>query len=183
MTRLYWIGISAWFISLVPLLYEPIPIAASPVPYYYMIQPMSDLGVTVCKENAYPMVHSLMICSPHHVIVNVLFTLSGVAYLVGAFVVRQFVPERLPFVLLLLFAVGAIISGLIPANVNFTLHTIPALAMFLVPILIGIYAKRVQVGRAWNWSIFTIMIMIFIGMVLTVFFPIGGLIQRSFMRL
>ncbi|MBM7630924.1 DUF998 domain-containing protein [Geomicrobium sediminis] len=183
MNRWYWIGITAWILSLVPLLYEPIAIAASPVPYNPMLQPMSDLGVTVCKENAYPLVHSLMICSPHYVIVNALFTLSGVAYVVGALALRRFVSERLPFVLLMLFAIGAIISGLVPADVNFVAHTIPALTMFFVPVVIGFYAKRMHVAKVWNWSIFWLMILIFVGMVLTVFFPIGGLLQRSFYAL
>lgn len=141
---------------------------------------MSDLGVTVCEENAYPMA-SYMICSPHYLIVNTLFVISGMAYFVGGFIIHQFSRVPAAFRLWVVFSVGAVLSGLIPADIHFTAHTLPALAMFLVPIILAMYARRERAGKTLNWVFFSLLILCFIGMALTVFFPlIGGLLQRSF---
>jgi hypothetical membrane protein len=122
---------------------------------------ISALGVTECS----PYTNgsgglTFYACSPLHVVMNTGFILLGVLTIAGVLLTRSIWPlRRLSSVGVALMAVsglGAILSGLFPANVNLGFHVLGALLNFLTAsaglLLLGIGVRR-QNGRLAAWSI------------------------------
>jgi hypothetical membrane protein len=121
---------------------------------------ISALGVTVCG----PYTNgsgglTFYACSPLHAVMNAGFILLGVLTVAGVLLTRSTWPlRRLPSVGVALMAVsglGAILSGLFPANVNLGFHVLGALLNFLTAsvglLLLGLGVCK-QNGRLAAWS-------------------------------
>lgn len=180
---LFWIALSLYFIV------ELLIIRASTVPYNFLKQPMSDLGVTICGIDTYELA-AYEICSPAHLTMNWTFTLTGIAVFTGAIFLHKFWPDnkktKTATVLLVIFGVSYSFSGIFPADINFLVHTFASLpGMFVqIPALIIIgRAIRSTMPKLSKWTYFCLMLnllsLLFIFLQLV--FPElpGGLIQRA----
>ena len=179
---LSWIALSLYFIV------EFIVIRTSTVPYNFLKQPMSDLGVTICGIDTYELA-AYEICSPAHPAMNWTFTLTGIAVFTGAIFLHRFWPDNMKTktatVLLVIFGISYSISGIFPADINFLVHTFASLpGMFVqIPALIIIgRAIKSTMPKLSKWTYFCLalnllsLLFIFLQPV----FPElpGGLIQR-----
>ncbi|WP_054706140.1 DUF998 domain-containing protein [Bacillus sp. JCM 19041] len=179
------IGIGSWIVAAAYFLYEPLAIAASQATYSAIQQPMSDLGVTECGLNTYPWA-DYDICSPHAAIVNGLFLLTAISISVGAFYLYQESQKsqtiKVAVGLLLVFSIGNGFS-VIPANVHFNWHTVPAMvAMVAVIPAIGLFGLNTIKGKWLSYICCFLTLLILVGFILIAFFSleIGGLLQRVF---
>ncbi len=180
---LSWITLSLYFIV------ELLVIRASTVPYNFLKQPMSDLGVTICGIDTYELA-AYEICSPAHLTMNWTFTLTGIVVFTGAIFLHKFWSDnkktKTATVLLVIFGVSYSFSGIFPADINFLVHTFASLpGMFVqIPALIIIgWAIRSTMPKLSKWTYFCLMLnllsLLFIFLQLV--FPElpGGLIQRA----
>ncbi|MDQ0205387.1 DUF998 domain-containing protein [Alkalicoccobacillus murimartini] len=179
------LGIGSWVFAAAYFMYEPFAMAASTAPYNWLLQPMSDLGVTECGVNTYPMA-GYEICSPHAPIVNSLFLLTSLAIIIGSLFLYQQVKMirgiGLATILLIIFAVGNGFS-LIPANVSFMWHTIPAVfSMLSVGPALWLYGRNLKKGKWLSYSSSALIGLLFIGFFMVAIYKleIGGLLQRIF---
>ncbi|MCM3762518.1 DUF998 domain-containing protein [Alkalihalobacillus oceani] len=140
-----WLLISAYF------LVEYVVILNVTAPYDVLHQPMSDLGVTVCGTGAYMLTEN-EICSPYHLLINWSFTLSGLATIVGALGLRAWWPagRKVDAALWLLVVHGLsnMMAGIVPADVDFWLHTLGSIPGMIVQIpallILGLAIRRTQ---------------------------------------
>ncbi|MCM3714124.1 DUF998 domain-containing protein [Halalkalibacter oceani] len=147
-----WLLISAYF------LVEYVVILNVAAPYDFFHQPMSDLGVTVCGEDAY-LLTTNDICSPYHLLINWSFALSGIATIAGALGLRTWWPagKKVDIALWLLVVHGLsnIAAGLVPADVDFWLHTLGSIPGMVVQIpallLLGLAIRKSKPLLAW-WT-------------------------------
>ena len=100
-----------WSLVFVYLLAEVFTAMAWKKPYSFRADTISDLGVTTC---------SATMCSPMHLVMNAAFVILGVATIVGAILLREFIPEgyRRKSVLTLAVITGlsTAATGLFPSN-------------------------------------------------------------------
>jgi hypothetical membrane protein len=122
---------------------------------------ISALGVTECG----PYTNgsgglTFYACSPLHVVMNAGFILLGVLTIAGVLLTRSTWPQRglasVGMALVAVSGLGAILSGLSPANVNLGFHVLGALLNFLTAsvglLLLGLGARR-RNGWLAAWSI------------------------------
>ncbi|WP_255350395.1 DUF998 domain-containing protein [Lysinibacillus sp. ZYM-1] len=164
---------------------EPIFIMTSLEPYNIMQQAMSDLGVTSCGKYTYSIApHE--ICSPYHFWMNVLFIVNGLTFSVGVLYLSQYLErnliQTLGTVFILIFALGNIVSGFIPADVHLFWHSILSqIGMITALFGLWIYAKSLTKGKPWTYLNLFVLIFLLILIVLLFFFPLpAGLLQRLF---
>ncbi len=146
---------------------------------------MSDLGVTSCGNYTYAIApHE--ICSPHHLWMNVLFIINGITMTVGVLYLAQYLETKgitkLATIFIIILALGNIVSGFIPANVDLFWHLIVA-QIGMITVLPGmwIYAKVLNHGKRWTYLCLFALIVIFILIILLFFIPLpAGLLQRLF---
>lgn len=177
-----WISLSLYF----PV--EYIVIRGTTVPYHFMHQPMSDLGVTSCGTDTYVLAY-YEICSPYHLLMNWTLTLTGVVVFIGAVFLHRRWPEqrqtKIATVLLSIFGVSYGISGIFPADENFMVHTLATFpGMFVqIPALILIgSAIRKYMPKLSKWTFFCAFLTT-ASLVLLCLQPLftelpGGLLQR-----
>jgi len=179
------IGIISWVVTILYFVIEPIFIMTSLAPYNIMQQAMSDLGVTSCGKYTYSIApHE--ICSPYHFWMNVLFIVNGLTFSVGVLYLSQYLERNwihtLGTVFILIFALGNIVSGFIPADIHLFWHSILSqIGMITVLFGLWIYAKSLTKGKRWTYLNLFILIFLLILIVLLFFFPLpAGLFQRLF---
>lgn len=181
------LGCLAWVSTIFYFAVEMIVIRGASAPYYFLKQPMSDLGVTVCGTYTYVWA-SYEICSPLHLLMNWTFVLTGLTTAVGAICLHSIWPNtrkiRMATGLLIVFGMSMSIAGIIPADKNFIWHTLVSLpGMFVqIPalILIGKVIRSIRPKLA-QWTFFCVWIN---SLILALIFlqPViglpGGLLQR-----
>ncbi|GAB2546406.1 DUF998 domain-containing protein [Gracilibacillus alcaliphilus] len=184
------IGAACWILLSTYFVIEWIVLRASTAFYSVLRQPMSDLGVTACGTDTYVLA-SYEICSPYHLWMNWTFTLTGLAIAVGAVCLHSCWPQlkqtKIATGLLIVLGVSYSLSGIFPANVNFDLHTWPALLGMLVqiPALILI-ARSIRPSMpklaVWTWCCTVLTSAAFLLICLQPMVPSlpGGLLQRIF---
>lgn len=157
----------------------------STAPYSLMQHAMSDLGVTSCGHFTYAIApHE--ICSPYHLWMNVLFIINGITMTVGVLYLAQYLEKKvrtkLATIFIIILALGNIVSGFIPADVDFFLHSIAAqIGMITVLPGLWIYAKMLNNGKRWTYICLFALIVIFVLIILLFFVPLpAGLLQRLF---
>jgi hypothetical membrane protein len=95
---------------------------------------VSDLGTTVC-QSAVRDGRTVDLCSPWHTAMNLGFILTGIFILGGLVLLRDCWPPRrlasLGLACLAYAGIGKIVVGLVPWNVDLTVHTVGGLG-FLV---------------------------------------------------
>src|SRR5699024_6017482 len=67
----------SWISLIIYFIIEYFVIRATTTPYDYLVQPMSDLGVTTCGSGTYVLA-TYEICAPYHLLVNWTFTFTGI---------------------------------------------------------------------------------------------------------
>src|SRR5215467_3234212 len=122
---------------------------------------ISALGVTECGPYTNGSGElTFYACSPLHNVMNAGFILLGVLTIAGILLTRSIWPRRrltsVGVALVALSGLGAILSGLFPANVNLGFHVLGALLNFLTAsvglLLLGIGVRK-RNGRLAAWSI------------------------------
>ncbi|QVQ51534.1 DUF998 domain-containing protein [Spiractinospora alimapuensis] len=107
-------------------------------------QPISDLAVTICGPETYPL-STDYICSPWHMQMNWGFVVLGGLLAAGALSLRRVWPRRrsatVTTVALVVFGLSWAASGLFPADVAFTTHTLLSLP--------GMFAPTVALLALW----------------------------------
>lgn len=122
-------GIS-WVLPPFYFVVEYIAIRATTSQYYFLKQPMSDLGVTTCRAYTYPTATHI-ICSPYHLLINWANVLTGIAIFVGAICFHPLWPTTrkttIATVLLVIFGLSNTLVGVIPVDINFIWHVLVGL--------------------------------------------------------
>jgi len=157
-------------------------------PYNLLYQPMSDLGVTTCGPDTYPLA-LYEICSPSHLLMNWTFALTGVVIAVGAILLDQFWPRgrraTSATVLLVIYGLSYAISGIVPANIGFAWHTLGALpgmiaqipALLLIALTVRDRMPQLAVWTSVCLAITTGMLLLLALQPVVPGLP-GGLLQR-----
>jgi hypothetical membrane protein len=128
------LGGAFWILTTVFLVGQVIASSAweGPPAYSVLNDAISDLGVTACGTVSVAGIPGYY-CSPLHDVMNASFVLAGAFILLGVYLTRDAWPHdtkvRAGLVLIALTGIGKVASGLNPANVNFTLHSIGALGI------------------------------------------------------
>ncbi|WP_017185921.1 DUF998 domain-containing protein [Alkalibacillus haloalkaliphilus] len=175
-----WIALSTYFII------DYIVIKATTVPYSFLEQPMSDLGVTTCGSDLY-VLSSFEICSPYHLLMNWTFTVTGILIVVGALTLYQYWPDnrksKIATLFFIIFGLSYTISGIVPVDVSFLWHTIPSTPGMIVQIpaliLIGLSIRK-EMPKLALWAFVSALITTsaLILMFIEPFVDIFGLLQR-----
>lgn len=179
------VGILSWFATCLYFLVEPFFILTSTAPYRFLNHAMSDLGVTSCGNYTYSIApHD--ICSPDHFWMNVLFIINGLTLSIGVLYISQKLKKtkitQLATAFILILALGNIVSGFIPADINLFWHSIFAqLGMLTVLAGLWIYASSLTSGKYWTYGCLVSLLVILILIMLVFFVPMPtGLLQRLF---
>ncbi|GAF65127.1 putative hydrolase [Bacillus sp. TS-2] len=179
------VGIISWLLTCLYFVIEPLFIWTSTVPYSYLNQAMSDLGVTACGENTYPSV-SFEICSPYAEWMNILFIINGITFIIGVLYLAQYLEinwrNTLATLFILLIGIGNIFSGIYPANIDLFWHSI-FVVIGMITIFPGMwmYGKSLARGKYWTYfccvTLFVVLLLILLG--IFIYMPLG-LLQRLF---
>lgn len=99
----------------------------------------------------------------------------------GTIFTKKFI-TKLATIFIIILALGNIVSGFIPADVDLFWHSIVAqIGMITVLPGLWIYAKVLDSGKRWTCLCFFVLIIIFILIILLLFIPLpAGLLQRLF---
>ena len=179
------VGILSWFATCLYFLVEPFFILTSTAPYSFLHHAMSDLGVTSCGTYTY-LIAPHEFCSPHHFWMNVLFIINGLTLSIGVLHISQSLKKtrksQLATAFILILALGNIVSGFIPADINLFWHSIFAqLGMITVLAGLWIYASSLKSGKYWTYGCLVFLLVILILIMLVFFVPMPtGLLQRLF---
>lgn len=181
------IGFISWISLIIYFIIEYFVIRATTTPYDYLVQPMSDLGVTTCGSETYVLA-TYEICSPYHLLMNWTFTFTGIVIFVGALFLHQCWNDskltRVATALLVTYGISYTTSGIVPADISFLWHTLLALpGMFVqIPALLIIgRSMRIRMPKLslWTFTCALINISILILLFLQPFIGLpGGLLQR-----
>lgn len=183
---LSWIALAAYPVG------ELYVMRATTASYDPLHQPMSDLGVTVCGDQPYSLAN-YNVCSPEHMLMNWLFVLLGVAIAVGAICLhRQWPPGRRAktvTILWIIYGFSFILSGAIPADINFLAHTLWSMPSMIVQVpalllLAGIMQDRRPHLATWTYiwaalNITTLVALVLSAIVELPFSAPAGLLQRA----
>src|SRR5699024_3798347 len=82
-------GFLRWIVSVLYFPIEVVAIAISPVPYDFMTQAMSDLGILPCVSDTY-LIGNPEICSPASASMNSTFIIQGVFIAARAIILHQY---------------------------------------------------------------------------------------------
>lgn len=186
------IGAVAWIALAAYPVGEIYVMRASTVPYDPLQQPMSDLGVTICDEQAYSLAIA-EVCSPEHMLMNWLFVFFGLAIAVGAICLhRQWPPSRRAnavTILWIIYGLSSVMAGVVPADIHFLGHTFLSMPGMIVQIpalllLAGIVREYRPHLATWTyiWATLNIATLVVLTLSGTVDLPLalpGGLLQRA----
>ncbi|MGN7484528.1 DUF998 domain-containing protein [Priestia megaterium] len=179
------LGILSWFATCLYFLVEPFFILTSTASYSFLHHAMSDLGVTSCGTYTYSIAPH-KICSPHHFWMNVLFIINGLTLSIGVLYISQNLKKtkitQLATAFILILALGNIVSGFIPADINLFWHSIFA-QLGMITVLAGfwIYAPSLTSGKYWTYGCLVSLLFILILIMFVFFVPMPtGLLQRLF---
>ncbi|MED3937427.1 DUF998 domain-containing protein [Priestia megaterium] len=179
------LGILSWFATCLYFLVEPFFILTSTASYSFLHHAMSDLGVTSCGTYTYSIApHE--ICSPHNFWMNVLFIINGLTLSIGVLYISQNLKKtkitQLATAFILILALGNIVSGFIPADINLFWHSIFAqLGMITVLAGLWMYASSLTSGKYWTYGCSVSLLVILILIMFVFFVPMPtGLLQRLF---
>lgn len=129
--------------------------AAWRTPYSWMVNPLSDLGAVRCQRtgSGYPLPR--YVCSPLHGIVNASVIALGILLAGGVLLTASCwgcgVVSRAARILLIVGAAGSVMVGLVPEDVNLSLHVLGAFAGIVVGscgfVLAGLIRRSSPLGR------------------------------------
>ena len=139
-----WISLSLYFVV------EAWVISRSAAPYDAMQELMSDLGVTRCGVGTYPL-GDYAVCSPAHLLMNWTFTLTGAVIIAGALLLHQSWPAGRRAViatsLWTIYGASYAVSGVVPADVSFSVHMLAALPGMIAQIPAMVLTAGMTRGR------------------------------------
>lgn len=115
-------GFLSWILLVFYFPAEVLVISGTTSAYNFMMQPMSDLGVTECMAHAYSLA-PYHICSPLSGLMNITFIITGVLITFGAILLHRFWGDsgrtRTATGMWILYGLGYSVSGIYPADINF----------------------------------------------------------------
>ncbi len=127
------LGALAWISTLQFFIAQAVVQSAWNTPFRLTKNYISDLGNTACAP--FPPGSDSYVCSPWHALMNASFLATGVAVVLGAWLLRDaFRPSRLRLpgvALVALGGAGFVLVGLFPENVNFPPHRLGAALHFV----------------------------------------------------
>ena len=149
-----------WLLTLTFFVGQIIAQSQMRTPYSLATNEISDLGVTTCGPVMVFTYHTT-ICSPLHAVMNGMFIVTGLLFLLGILGTRRAWPRRRltiwGLVFLALAGAGEILAGLMPENVNPGVHVFSALlgipGASLSLLLLGTAVWR---GQRW-WGSFSLL--------------------------
>lgn len=122
-------GALLWFSSLLWFFAQFAVASAWRTPYSLVHNYVSDLGATTCGD--FPVGSTMDVCSPLHSVMNTAFVLWGAVWLLGGLLFAAAPGTtrgvRTAYILIGLGGVGTAVVGLVPENVDFTVHSAAAL--------------------------------------------------------
>jgi hypothetical membrane protein len=149
------LGGAAWILATLQYAVVQVVVAAAwhHPPYSWLGNYISDLGNTACGRFTVPHGTPSYVCSPMHSAMNASFIIAGILTIVGAVLLRRFWPRSrgttVALVLWVITGLGKIAVGLVPENVNISLHL---LAAFNIPVgcvaILLLSLPRRQASRA-----------------------------------
>lgn len=110
---------------------------ASRAPYSPVRQTISDLAATTCTSIAYPS-GPVEVCSPLHAVLNASWLVAGVALILAAIALWRVHSgpgrwrPRLACMLLVVMGVSTFLTGLVPLDVDLSLHSLVSLPVIVV---------------------------------------------------
>jgi hypothetical protein len=116
---------------------------------------------------------------------NVLFILNGLTLSIGVLYISQKLKKtkmtQLATVFILILALGNIVSGFVPADINLFWHSIFA-QLGIITVLAGlwIYASFLTSGKYWTYGCLVSLLVILILIMLVFFVPMPTGLQRLF---
>lgn len=129
--------------------------AAWRTPYSWMVNPLSDLGAVHCQRtgSGYPLPR--YVCSPLHGVVNTSVIVLGVLLAGGVLLTASCwgsgAASRSARILLIAGAAGSVMVGLVPEDVNLSLHVLGAFVGIVVGncgfVLAGLIRRSSPLGR------------------------------------
>jgi hypothetical membrane protein len=129
--------------------------AAWRTPYSWMVNPLSDLGAVHCRHtgSGYPLPR--YVCSPLHGVVNASVIALGVLLAGGVLLTASCrgsgVASRGARILLIAAAAGSVMVGLVPEDVNLSLHVLGAFVGIVVGncgfVLAGLIKRSSPLGK------------------------------------
>jgi hypothetical membrane protein len=149
------LGGACWILAM--LQYAVVQVVAAAAwhhpPYSWLGNYISDLGNTACGPFKVPHGTPAYVCSPMHPAMNASFIIAGILTIGGAVLLRRFWPRSrgttVALVLWVITGLGKIAVGLVPENVNISLHL---LAAFNIPVgcvaILLLSLPRRQASRA-----------------------------------
>jgi hypothetical membrane protein len=147
--RALWLAGLAWIATGLYFPLQVIVARASPQPYSFLANTISDLGVTACGVPSTAAGRDVPVCSPWHAAMNIGFIVFGVLTITGAALIARAVPRTrwLTIVLacVVVAGVGGIVVGLAPSDRAPGLHKVGALLR--VP---GVIAPLILEATLWE---------------------------------
>lgn len=153
--RFPYIGPTAWIASLQYFVVQFLTARAWTTQFNFFVNPISDLGNTVCGQY-----FDRYVCSPLHVLMNLSFLLLGITMMIGSVLIYQEFKETnysaVGFGFMALSAFGTMLIGLFPENTISAIHFAGALLPFLLGNLGMIILSQVLELPAWlrNFTLF-----------------------------
>jgi hypothetical membrane protein len=136
---------------------------------------LSDLGAT-CHNAVGPTPGVCTIYQSASIIWNVTLSLFGILTVVAAYFIYRGLKNRLFCTFLGLFGLGALIAGVVPENVNLTVHGLGALVSFVAGAVAAITVYRLRLGSRLFTIVSIILGIISIaGLILLIFVPFATL--------
>lgn len=150
------VGAVMWIVGPVQyLMAQLVAQAAWRTPYSWMVNPLSDLGAVHCQRtgSGYPLPR--YVCSPLHGVVNASVIALGILLAGGVLLTASCwgggAVSRAARILLLVGAAGLVMVGLVPEDVNLSLHVLGAFVAIVVGncgfVLAGLIRRSSPLGR------------------------------------
>jgi len=111
--------------------------------YSITLNDPSDLGAT-CHNAIMPTPGSCAIFQPSSIIWNTVLSLLGILTMASAYMIYRGLGNRLFSTLVGLFGLGALVSGVVPENVDLTTHGLGALVSFVAGAIAAVTVYRVK---------------------------------------
>ncbi|MFZ0891369.1 MAG: DUF998 domain-containing protein [Thermoplasmata archaeon] len=122
-------------------------------PYSLLHNYISDLGAVYCGY--WPAGSTHYVCSPWHEVFNGFTILMGICFVLAALLIRSAFPSShwttLGLIGIVVAGLGAIGVGLFPEDVNLTLHSLSAVAAFLIGNL-AVVALGLAMAKDRRWN-------------------------------
>ncbi|WP_425339350.1 DUF998 domain-containing protein [Brevibacterium marinum] len=143
------VGAVLWILQPLCIVAELIAVSQVRTPYSMMDSTMSEAGASTCRTIVYA-AGSVPVCSPLGWLMNAATVASGVAVIIGVFLLRPWMPAgwvRACATILTVFSgLSMVGTGIVPVDLDLNLHILVAVPQFLtfplMLLLIGMVVRK-----------------------------------------